>query len=70
MEVITMWVGKWVKTKDSLVPSSVGAGYLIFVIPIRSGYFKTLKRITRFHERTGKDLVVVGKYLIFFQRKI
>jgi hypothetical protein len=28
--------------------------------------FQIQRTVARFHERTGKDLVVLGKYLVFF----
>jgi hypothetical protein len=31
------------------------------------GYFEKLQKIVGFHERTGKEPEVLGKYLIFFQ---
>jgi hypothetical protein len=59
-----------------------GRRYFIFVIPSGSGYLKKIQnqrttgsvysenfqiqRTAGFHERTGKDLVVLRRYLVFF----
>jgi hypothetical protein len=44
-----------------------GSGYLIFEIPVDTGYFKKLQRIVELHERTGKNPMISRGYLMFFQ---